>query len=93
LAGSFLSAYDDATSPAPATVVTGSGAAIRAMPAFLIVERGDLGFVTVSTRRATFPALMLLDTSALSLTSREADSVDVATTFFACNVLAVSGFA
>jgi len=65
---------------------------MSAIPAFLSVERGDFGFVTVSTCRVTCVELMLPATSALSLTSREADSVDVATTF-ARKVLTVSGFA
>jgi len=59
---------------------------MSAIAAFRIDERGVFGFVTVSTCLLTLLASMLPATSALSLTSREADSVDVATTFFACKV-------
>ena len=59
---------------------------MSAIAAFRIVERGVFGFVTVSTCWVTLLASMLLATSALSFTSRVADSADVATVFFACKV-------
>ena len=66
---------------------------MSAMPAFLSAERGDFGFVTASTCRVTCLESMLPATSALYLTSREADSVEVETTFFARKVLTVPGLA
>jgi 4a-hydroxytetrahydrobiopterin dehydratase len=86
----LFSTYDPASIATPGTAVIGSGAAISAMPTFLIVDVGEFGFVRFRIWRVTGAGLTAFATSAFVFASLVREAAVERRSLFSCKGLGSS---